>query len=343
MFRQCNIRQRPLASVNDGLRLQGEKWYISTRSPHFFRPLSSTPCALNKLAPTNVARQSPWLTLLATLAALLAFAANSLLCRWALRPLSGAGIDAASFTALRLISGALMLASLFGVARGKDRTLRFGGHWLSAAALFVYAIAFSFAYTSLTAGLGALLLFGSVQATMLAWGMSRGERLRWPEVTGFAMALSGLVYLMTPGLKESPPIIGSGLMALAGVAWGVYSLRGRGAGNPLAATAGNFARTVPLAIIAAICCAQGLQVDLRGALLATTSGAITSGLGYVIWYQALKGLTATRAAIVQLAVPVLTATVGVLLLSEPLSLRLFIAAILILGGIALAVLHKAKA
>ncbi len=291
---------------------------------------------------------TPLRTAFATTAALTAFAANSLLCRLALRPHPSqaeapAGIDAVSFTALRLISGAIMLAIVLLVARRHDRSLGFAGNWLSALALFTYAIAFSFAYISLTAGLGALLLFGAVQATMLAWGMLRGERMHVREMVGFLLAIAGLIWLVAPGLQTSPPLVGSGLMLTAGMAWGVYSLRGRGSGNPIATTAGNFAFTVPMAVLAALVSFPYLQLDLRGALLAITSGALTSGLGYVIWYHALKGLTATRAAIVQLSVPILAAALAMPLLSEQPSLRLAVAAVLILGGIALAVVRKSKA
>lgn len=262
-----------------------------------------------------------------TCAALVAFAANSLLCRAALGP---ARIDASAFTALRLVSGALTLAGLAAGVRG----LR-GGSWPSAAALFAYAIAFSFAYRLIPAGSGALILFGSVQATMIGRELVRGDRPHRREWLGLAVALGGLVALARPGLHAPDPR-GAVLMAVAGVAWGGYSLRGRGATQALAATADNFARSVPLALGALLLPLTPLKLSAVGALLAVASGAIASGLGYVAWYGALRGLSAARAAIVQLAVPPLAALGGVVLLGETLEARLLVGGAAILGGIALA-------
>lgn len=274
-----------------------------------------------------------WRVFLLTAAAMTAFAANSLLCRLALR---GGYIDPASCTCLRLVSGALTLWLLLRL-RGKPA--RRGGSWISAAALFVYAIAFSFAYVSLPVGAGALLLFGAVQASMLIWGLLHGERLHLAQGIGLAAAVAGLLYLVWPGLAAPAPL-GTGLMLLAGVAWGVYSLRARGVTDPAGATAGNFLLAVPFALLAELPYLGTAHAALPGVVYAVTSGAITSGLGYVIWYAALPQLGALRAAIVQLSVPVLAAFGGVLLLSEPVTLRLLVASCAILGGVTLAILGK---
>jgi len=219
---------------------------------------------------------------------------------------------------------------------------RVRGNWISAAMLFLYAIAFSFAYLSLSAGTGALILFGSVQMTMLLAALRSGERPQLVEWLGIALALGGLVYLVLPGL-ESPSLLGSSLMVIAGIAWGVYSLRGRGSGSPLADTAGNFIRAVPLILVVLLLSLNSVHLSKPGILMAVLSGAVASGLGYVIWYAALAGLSATRAAIVQLSVPVLAAWAGVVFLAEDLSLRLIVAGALILGGIALAITRRSKA
>ncbi len=261
-----------------------------------------------------------------------AFAANSLLCRLALRETQ---IDPASFTFVRLFSGALVLWALVSF-RSRSTSARRSGSWRSALALFAYAAAFSFAYTSLSAGTGALLLFGAVQATMILWGVTHGERLRAAQLGGFALAIAGLVVLVFPGLA-APPLIGSILMVTAGVAWGGYSLRGKGAGDPLAATAGNFLRALPFSASLGIALLPWARIDSRGAAYACASGAIASGVGYAIWYTALPRLKAATAATVQLSVPVLTAAGGILLLGEPLTLRFALASTAILGGIALVV------
>ena len=270
-----------------------------------------------------------------TALALLAFAGNSLLCRAALRDTA---IDPASFTLLRIVSGALVLALLIGLRRPAQ--LR-AGSWASAAALFAYAIAFSYAYIGLSAGTGALILFGAVQASMLGWALLRGERFGALQSLGFVLAIAGLIGLLLPGLS-APPIGAALLMLLAGTAWGVYSLRGRGAGDPTAVTAGNFLRAVPMAVavlaVAVLLAPAAIQIDLPGSLYAIASGALTSGLGYAIWYRALPLLRASTAATVQLSVPVITAVAGVVLLSEPVSLRLVLASIAVLGGVALIVL-----
>jgi drug/metabolite transporter (DMT)-like permease len=262
--------------------------------------------------------------------ALLAFAANSILCRLALRD---ATIDPATFSSVRLVSGAAMLLMVMSWARGD-----IGGgtvtSWASPAMLFLYAVPFSFAYTRLSAGTGALILFGAVQVTMLLSAARSGETLRRTQWLGVLIALVGLVYLVLPGLTAPPPSAAA-LMGIAGVSWGIYTLRGRGMANPLAQTTINFVRAVPLAIIVSIFAAQRMFVTPRGVLLAVASGAVTSGLGYTVWYLALRGLTATRAAVLQLAVPVLAAAGGAVFLMEPVSLRLAVSALLVIGGIAL--------
>jgi drug/metabolite transporter (DMT)-like permease len=210
--------------------------------------------------------------------------------------------------------------------------------------LFLYAIAFSLAYLSLSAGTGALLLFGSVQATMLLVALRAGERPHPWTWVGLGVALAGLCVLVAPGLRAPSPG-GAALMIAAGIAWGVYSLRGRGAPDPLAATTDNFVRSVPLVVAAGLAAwaVHGPHhVSPRGVLLALISGAVTSGVGYVVWYAALRGLTATRAATVQLAVPVLAAVAGVVLLSEAVTVRLVASAALILGGIAVALFDPSK-
>lgn len=260
-----------------------------------------------------------------TIAALIGFAANSLLCRTAL---GGEAIDAASFTAIRLGSGAAILAVL-----ARTRGPVTGGSWTSALALFAYAAAFSFAYLRLTTATGALILFALVQITMLGVAIARGERPRLLEWLGIAIAIGGLIALVLPGL-ESPDPIGAALMASAGVAWGIYSLRGRGASRPLAVTADNFMRAVPLAaaLLIAIPIAGG-TLSTTGVILAIASGVVASGLGYSLWYAVLPQLPASRAAIIQLAVPVVAAAGGVVLLAEPVTLRLVGATVAILGGI----------
>jgi drug/metabolite transporter (DMT)-like permease len=269
---------------------------------------------------------------------MVAFASNSLLNKLALGRES---IDAVSYTAVRLIAGALTLWLISALQRNNVGS-NVRGNWISAAMLFLYAIAFSFAYLSLSAGTGALILFGSVQMTMIFVALRSGERPKLQEWLGVLTALGGLVYLVMPGLRAPSPI-GSALMMLAGIAWGIYSLRGRGSASPLADTAGNFIRAVPLIVIVRFVMLNDVFLTQSGILLAVLSGAVASGVGYVIWYTALAGLTATRAAIVQLYVPVLAAWGGVLFLAEDLSLRLILAAAFILGGIALAITGRGKA
>ncbi|MEQ1921965.1 MAG: DMT family transporter [Pyrinomonadaceae bacterium] len=286
--------------------------------------------------------------------ALVAFAFNSILCRLALR---GDEADAGGFTAVRLLSGAVALIVIsFLVPSLKSQEsqvtsdggrlgtldLRLGimrGSWLSALLLFAYAICFSFAYLGLTAGTGALILFGSVQMTMIAATLFRGERPRPLEWLGLAVAVGGLIYLVFPGLA-SPPLNSSLLMAAAGASWGLYTLRGKGSTDPLGQTTGNFIRTLPFAALIALIFLPNLHLSTRGITFAVLSGAVTSGIGYTVWYAALKHHTATRAAVLQLSVPVITATIGVLFLAEIADTRLAAATTLILGGIGLTIVGR---
>jgi len=270
-----------------------------------------------------------------TVLAMMAFASNSLLCRLALKLTS---IDPASFTLIRLASGALML---WLVVRLTRRTQAGGGNWRSALALFAYAAGFSFAYVSLTAATGALLLFGAVQATMIGHGIWAGERMRRLQLVGLVLALGGLVGLLLPGLS-APPLLGSLLMLGAGVAWGIYSLRGKVAGDPTRVTAGNFLRAVPIAVASSILMHNGTSLDSAGFWYALASGALASGIGYAIWYTALPALKAINAATVQLSVPVIAALGGILFLGEAVTLRLVLASVAILGGIALVILERRK-
>jgi drug/metabolite transporter (DMT)-like permease len=267
-------------------------------------------------------------TIALTALALLAFAGNSLLCR---RALDHTDTDPASFTALRLLSGAVVLALL---SHRPGQSWRRAGDFASGFALFAYAACFSWAYLGLTAGTGALLLFGAVQATMLGVGLARGTRWSALQLAGLTLALAGLVGLLLPGLSAPPPLPAA-LMLLAGVAWGVYSLRGRGVADPTAATAGNFIRALPFALLACLAALPWLRVDAEGAAYALVSGGITSGLGYAVWYAALRGLSPQAAGSSQLAVPVITALAGLVLLDEAIGLRLVLGSLAVLGGIAL--------
>ena len=275
-------------------------------------------------------------TAVLTTLAMLAFAGNSLLCRLALKETS---IDAASFTALRLLSGAMTLW-LIVYLRGGMRLV--AGSWPSAFALFAYAAAFSFAYVSLSAATGALLLFGAVQATMIGYGLWSGERMSRRQWMGLLLALLGLVGLLSPGLS-APPLSGSLLMLGAGIAWGVYSLRGRGGGDATAVTAGNFVRSVPMALALSLFALPVFSLDLEGVWYAIVSGALASGVGYAVWYRALPGLRPVSAATVQLSVPVIAALGGVVLLAEAPGVRLVLASLAILGGIALVIVNRRPA
>ncbi|MEP7069064.1 MAG: DMT family transporter [Usitatibacter sp.] len=271
-----------------------------------------------------------------TLLAMVAFAGNSLLCRAALK---SSPIDAASFTTIRIASGAM---ALWVIVRWRGALPTGEGNWTSALALFAYAAAFSFAYVSLTAATGALLLFGAVQVTMIGWGFRAGDRLGPWQLAGVLFAFAGLVGLLLPGLS-APPLEGALLMLAAGIAWGVYSLRGRGGGDPTRVTAGNFMRAVPLATGLSFAMLPSTSIDARGVGYAVASGALASGVGYAIWYSALKGLGRSTAATIQLSVPILAAAGGIVFLGEALTPRLVIASAVILGGIAVAILARPRA
>ena len=273
-------------------------------------------------------------TIILTAVAMLAFAANSVLCRLAL----GQGlIDAASFTAVRVVSGAAVLGLILLLR--KDRA-QAAPDWRSVITLFIYMAFFSFAYLSLPAGTGALVLFGCVQLTMFIVALKSGENFSAISWAGLALAMAGLIYLVSPGLTAPNPL-GAGLMAIAGIAWGLYSLIGRSATDPVRATAYNFIYSVPLVIVTSLIFIADFQVSMRGASLAAASGAIASGIGYVIWYVALRGLRATSAATVQLSAPVIAAIGGVILLSEEVTPRLLFASAATLGGIALVLGQRA--
>jgi len=271
-----------------------------------------------------------------TTVAMIAFAGNALFCRIALKHTS---IDPATFTSIRLVSGALML---WLVVRMRQATNTGSGNWMSAFALIAYAVSFSFAYVSLSAATGALLLFGAVQVTMIGRGLWTGERFKPLQLLGLFFAFAGLVGLLLPGLS-APPLYGSVLMLGAGVAWGIYSLRGKGAGDPTRVTAGNFLRAVPIALALSLLMINSRVLDDAGIWYAVASGALASGIGYSIWYTVLPALRATSASIVQLSVPVIAAVGGIVFLGEPVTLRLALASVAILGGIALVILEKNKA
>jgi len=270
-----------------------------------------------------------------TVLAMIAFAGNSILCRIALKHTA---IDAASFTSIRLMSGALVLWAIT-MLFGRERIGR--GNWISAFALFVYAAGFSFSYISLTAATGALLLFGTVQVAMIGHGLWGGEKLRLQQLTGLVIAFAGLVGLLLPGLS-APPLVGSVLMMIAGVAWAVYTLRGKGAGDPTRVTAGNFRRASLFAAILSLLFISNTNLDTVGVWYAIASGALTSGLGYAVWYSVVPALKSTNAATVQLSVPVIAALGGIVLLSELVTMRFVLASIATLGGIALVILSKPR-
>ena len=290
---------------------------------------------------TNAANHRLQITLLVCLA-MLAFAGNSLLCRMALKQTA---MDPASFTSVRLLSGACTLWLLVRM-RHDSVTVNAeqGGNWWSAVALFAYAAGFSFAYVGMSAATGALLLFGAVQATMIGYGLANGERLRGLQVAGFLLALSGLVVLMLPGVA-TPSLVNALFMLGAGVAWGVYSLRGKrtqgySVNDSIRVTAGNFARAAPMALMLNLLLYGHASVDALGIALAVGSGALASGLGYAIWYRVIPELQATHAASVQLSVPVITALGGVVLLGETFTLTLMLTSTAILGGIALVIWRR---
>ena len=272
-----------------------------------------------------------------TTLALVAFAGNSVLCRLALKDGS---IDAASFSTVRLVSGAIaLLVILYATNRGTRPAS--SGSWMSATMLFLYAVCYSFAYVSLDTGIGALILFGMVQATMVTGALWAGDRPTVAEWIGWLLAMSGFVYLVSPGLTAPSPV-GSVLMGIAGIGWGIYSLRGRKEPYALSATTYNFVRSVPLVLVVSALSLKEMHLSTNGIVLAILSGAITSGIGYAIWYTALRSISTMQAAMVQLSVPVLAAAGGVIFLAESVSVRLIFSGLLILGGIFLAIFSKSK-
>lgn len=277
----------------------------------------------------------PARTALLVMIAMTAFAANSLLCRIALR---STVIDAGSFTTIRIISGAVVL---WLIVRARGGQAGLAGSWVSALALFIYAAGFSFAYVKLPAAVGALILFGAVQATMIGYGLFSGERMRGIQVVGLLAAFAGLIALLLPGLS-APPLASSAMMLAAGIAWGIYSLRGKGSGNPLAATAGNFLRAVPFTALLYVTKVSDASLDAGGIWYAVFSGGLASGVGYAVWYAALPDLKATNAATIQLSVPVIAAVGGVVFLGETITLRLLLSSAGILGGIALVIMSRKR-
>ena len=274
-----------------------------------------------------------------TVFTLVAFAANSLLCRMAL---GGHLIDPVSFTTIRLTSGALALICISRLTGESKTPPETKGSWVSGFALFTYAAAFSLAYVSLSAGIGALILFGSVQVTMICAALKSGEKLGPAQWAGAAAAIAGLIYLLLPGITAPDPL-GALLMCVSGIAWGVYSIRGKGVSAPVPMTARNFTRAAPMTIVASAVAYSAIQWQPFGILLAVISGVFTSGLGYILWYRVLRSLTTTQASVLQLVVPVLAAFGGVTFLSEQLSVRLMVASAVILGGVALAVVKRKQA
>ncbi|SMF55184.1 Threonine/homoserine efflux transporter RhtA [Alteromonadaceae bacterium Bs31] len=274
-------------------------------------------------------------TVIYTCLALLAFAGNSVLCRLALGEQS---LDAASFTAIRLLSGAAFLGFILVLNKPRSKPPA-RGQWKASALLFIYALTFSFAYVSLDTGTGALVLFTSVQITMILWGVCKGHTLQPLEWLGTALAFVGFIYLISPELS-TPSLKGFVLMAVSGLAWGLYSLAGKNSNQPLADTAFNFVRTLPLVLLVLAVATPDINLSWRGVLLAAISGALASGAGYTIWYLAMRGLSTVQAAVVQLLVPVIAALGGALFASELLSLHFIISSLIILGGILTVILAK---
>lgn len=281
------------------------------------------------------AERKPFRAFALTSVTMLAFAGNSIICRMAL--IDGA-IDPASFTNIRLLSGAIALLAIVSFGR-RGRSIRSHGSWASAFVLFLYVVCFSYAYVSLSAGTGALILFGFVQGTMIAMALWSGDRPRASEWLGWVLAAAGLAWLLLPGI-EAPDTLGAVLMAFAGIAWGVYSIRGRSEADAALSTASNFLMSTAFVVLLIAITLDDAVISGRGVVLAIVSGALTSGLGYVIWYAALNYIGSMQAALVQLSVPAIAAAGGVLLLAEPVSLRLLTSAALILGGISIALVRR---
>ncbi|CAA6820193.1 MAG: Permease of the drug/metabolite transporter (DMT) superfamily [uncultured Thiotrichaceae bacterium] len=275
-------------------------------------------------------------TIILTGLALIAFAANSVLCRLAL---DNEAIDAASFTVIRLLSGTIVLLLIISITTQNTTGTSRKGSWTASFMLFLYAATFSYAYISLDTGTGALILFGSVQITMILLSLISGTRLHLLEWAGVVIAFVGFIYLILPGVS-TPSFVGFILMTVAGIAWGIYTLQGRSSKNPLMDTAYNFLRTTPLVVLLALFTLNSMNYSYEGIVLALLSGGITSGIGYTIWYVALGGLSSTQAAVLQLSVPVIAALGGVIFVSEAITFRLTISTALLLGGILIVVLGK---
>ena len=280
-------------------------------------------------------KNSPINIIVCTFFALLAFAGNSVLCRLAL---DGNAIDPASFTVIRLFSGSLILM-LFVTFKRRTEEISSKGSWLAASMLFIYAIAFSYGYISLDTGTGALILFGAVQITMIIVSITKGNKLHYFEWLGLSIAFTGFVYLIIPSIT-TPSLEGFILMTGAGIAWGFYTLIGRSSKEPLNDTAYNFLRTSPLLLVLIFLTFKEVSISPEGILLAVLSGAITSGLGYAVWFIALGGLSVTQAAVVQLFVPIIAALGGVAFTNELITLRLVESSALVLGGILIVILGK---
>ena len=288
-------------------------------------------------------------TIFYTFLALTAFAANSVLCRLALEMrIDGPAIDAGSFTSIRLISGIVALLVILQLTKSSSKkavegklkdTIKTKGSWFAAAMLFIYAAGFSYAYISLETGTGALILFGVVQMTMIAVSIYSGNKLHYSEWLGVGLAFTGFVYLMLPGVS-APSLQGLVLMTLSGIAWGYYTLAGKGSKDPLGDTSSNFLRTLPFVVLLIVLNLDTVYLTDQGVYLAIASGAITSGMGYTIWYIALRSLQTMQAAVLQLLVPVIAAIGGVLFVEELLTTRIIVSALLILGGILLVVVGK---
>lgn len=282
-----------------------------------------------------MANKSFYTICLYTSLALIAFAANSVLCRLAL---GNGSIDAASFTVIRLLSGAVVLCVILSFQRNNQDALS-KGSWMASFTLFLYAITFSYAYLSVDTGTGALILFGSVQITMIILSIIGGTRLHITEWFGVVIAITGFIYFILPNVS-TPSMNGFILMTISGISWGVYTLIGRRSKNPLTDTTYNFVRTIPFVVLLAVFTLDNMSYSNDGVILALLSGGITSGVGYTIWYIALNDLSSTQASVIQLSVPIIAAIGGVIFVSELITFRLIISAIIVLGGILMVVLGK---
>ena len=276
--------------------------------------------------PVNLLPMTQIRLIVLTALTMIAFAGNSVLCRLALKE---TGIDAASFTSVRLLSAVAMLWLLM---RWQSESALKHGTWRSAFSLFIYAVTLSYAYRTINTGAGALILFGAVQVTMLTAGFLAGERMRGVQIAGFVAAITGLLILVLPGV-ETPSVLDAILMLVSGAAWGVYSMFGRGVPDPVAATAGNFMRAVPFTIALSLLALPWFHFDKVGVLYAVLSGALTSALGYVLWYRVLQHMRAMTASTIQLSAPIIAAVGGIMLMGEAVTLNLLIASLMILGGI----------